>query len=198
MIRIGITGHIGAGKTTVAKIFQSFGAKYIDADKVGHKILKEKKVIKRLVKAFGKEILNKRGQIDRKKLAAVAFKNKKNQKKLNALTHPIITKEITNQSRGRGLAVIEAALLFESELKEKIDFTILVTAPQKMKWQRVKDNYPDMKRRIACQTPERELRKKVNFVIANRGSLTDLKKACQKLWEIIKAKFQPIESSSSG
>ncbi len=191
MIRIGIGGNIGAGKTTVAKIFQSLGAKYIDADKIGHQILKEKRIKERLLEAFGREILNKKGEIDRKRLAAIAFQSKRNQERLNSLTHPLIIKEImrlTTQragAKGEGIAVIEAALLFESGLADKVDYTIWITAPHRLKEARAKKRYKDIKRRLLWQLRDWRAKKMADFVIENRGGLEDLKRECQKVWQFL-------------
>ncbi|MEO0102715.1 MAG: dephospho-CoA kinase [candidate division WOR-3 bacterium] len=186
MIRIGITGNIGAGKSTVAKILQTFGAKYIDADKIGHKILSQEAVKRKLVKTFGKNILNKKGKIVRKKLAAVAFQSKEKEKKLNAITHPPIIKEICRRTKGKGIALIEATLLFESDLKNKVDYTIWVSAPRRLKIERAKKRYKDAQERLSWQMPEDEGKKLADFVIKNNGELKQLKEQCRKVWQTVK------------
>jgi len=183
MIRIGIGGNIGSGKTTVAKIFNDLGAKYINADVIGHKILDNKTVAEQLIRVFGPKILSPKGKIDRKKLAEVAFQNKAHQKKLNSITHPLIIREIIKRTQGKGVAVIEAPLLFECDLIRIVDYSILVTASDKLRLKRVKNKYPDIEKRLALQMPEKEARKRADFIIANRGSLSQLKKKCQKLWK---------------
>ncbi|MEO0098192.1 MAG: dephospho-CoA kinase [candidate division WOR-3 bacterium] len=186
MLRIGITGNIGAGKSTVAKILKTFGAKYIDADKIGHKILFRKEIKRKLVKAFGKEILDSKGRIIRKNLATVAFRSKENQQRLNEILHPPIIKEICRKTKGKGIALIEAALLFESDLKNEVDYTIWVSAPRRLKIERAKKRYKDAEERLSCQIPEKEGKKLADFIIKNEGGIKELKKECQRLWQMIK------------
>lgn len=173
----------------MAKILKTFGVKYIDADKIGHKILSQETAKRKLVKAFGKEILNKKGKIERKKLAAVAFQSKENQKKLNAITHPPIIKEICRRTKGKGIVLIEASLLFDSDLKNKVDYTIWVSAPKRLKIARVKKRYEDAKERLSQQRPENEGKKLADFIIENKGGLKELKEKCRRLWQMIRGRL---------
>uniref|UniRef100_A0A7C3UXK1 Dephospho-CoA kinase n=1 Tax=candidate division WOR-3 bacterium TaxID=2052148 RepID=A0A7C3UXK1_UNCW3 len=191
MIRIGITGNIGAGKTTVGKIFQSFGASFFDADKIGHEILSHKNAKEKLLKSFGKEILTRKGEIDRKKLAQKAFQSPQRQKIINRLTHPLIIKEIIRRTKGKGVAVIEASLLFESSLAERMDYIIWVSAPRKLKLKRAEKKYPDAEKRLLLQLKEGEGKRRADFVLENKGSLSLLKKKALLIWERIVKSIPP-------
>jgi len=95
---IGITGSIGSGKTTAAKIFSKYHYTRIDADEIGHELLKSNKKIKnKLITYFGNEIIGKNGNIDRKKLGGIVFNDKNELKKLNSIMHPLIINEIKNK-----------------------------------------------------------------------------------------------------
>ncbi|MDH4156948.1 MAG: dephospho-CoA kinase [candidate division Zixibacteria bacterium] len=98
---IGVTGQIGAGKSTAAAILKSFGAAVVDADKIGRQVVDDNPPLLRwLVRAFGDRILNRRGNLDRRRLAALAFENDASGQRLNQLVHPYLLKELHRQVKG--------------------------------------------------------------------------------------------------
>ena len=109
-IVIGLTGGIGTGKSTVARILKDLGLKLIDADQIGHEFLTSgTKVYNQLVKSFGEKILRPDGEIDREVLGGLVFSDAKKRQILNNLTHPAIREEIIEkieESRGRGEDVV--------------------------------------------------------------------------------------------
>src|SRR3989344_1345761 len=95
---IGITGPIGSGKTTVAKLFSRHWYDRIDADEISHQIMKNNSVVyKKIIQEFGNKILDKNKNIDREKLGDIVFNYATKLKKLNSIMHPIIINEIKNK-----------------------------------------------------------------------------------------------------
>ena len=129
---IGLTGPIGAGKSTVAQRFAERGFYVVDADRVARKIVeKGSAVLPKLANAFGNDILEPDGSLNRKKLATLAFTSKENTQLLNDLTHPAIISEVNNEieSCQQNLVLLDAPQLFESGLNEICDKVIAITAP---------------------------------------------------------------------
>jgi len=91
---IGVTGNIGCGKTTVAQMFGALGAEVIEADRIGHLLLKKDGVKERIIQTFGKSILDEDGEISREKLRKMVFRDKKKLKQLNLILHPLMGEEI--------------------------------------------------------------------------------------------------------
>jgi len=87
---LGITGSIGSGKTTIAKIFSKRHFNRIDADEIGHQIIKNEEIKDKIIKAFGKDVLDKNGEIGRNRLGSVVFNDDKKLKKLDSIMHPLI------------------------------------------------------------------------------------------------------------
>lgn len=192
---IGLTGGAGSGKSTVAKIFQKRGAKIIDADRIGHKLLKPGSPCSaKAVKTFGREIVVK-GKIDRKVLGRIVFSDKRKLAELNKITHPCILKQIreniTNikKSGYHGMVVIDAALIIQWGWKKRLDCIIMVDAPVRVRLERlrVKGISLDQAQRImAQQISPREMRQEADRVIENRGSLSGLQEQVLKVWWSIK------------
>ncbi len=139
---VGLTGQIGSGKSTAAKILSSMGAVVIDADRIGREVVEQSPaLLKKLVREFGRPILNRSGNLNRKKLAAAAFQNHQSKQKLNALVHPYLLKELRRQCRALSktneLVVIDAALLLDWELDREIDAVIVVHASQQVRLDRL-------------------------------------------------------------
>ncbi len=182
---IGITGSVGSGKTTVSMILCKNGFRIIDADKIGHDIIrKNPTAYKRIVSQFGKRVLDKKKNIDRKKLGNIVFKNKKKLAKLNQITHPEILKEINNQilrSKCRNIA-IDAPLLFESKMERMFDKIVLVKASEKNIFLRNKKfSKQKLKTVLKAQAPVKGKIKKADFVIDNDGSINDLEDKVLKI-----------------
>ncbi len=139
---VGLTGKTGSGKSTVSKILEEKGAAIIDGDKVARKVLaKDNTLLLKLSESFGDTII-KDGVLDRKALAALAFKDKESTEKLNEVTHPHITKEVNKRllelkSKGVRVAVIDAAALFESEISKKCDIIVVTHAPKDERLKRI-------------------------------------------------------------
>ena len=176
MLKIGITGSIGAGKSTVAGIFKVLGVPVFDADATAKNILNTDPVLReQIAAAFGSETY-KNGLLDRKYLATLVFNNPDQLAKLNALVHPA-TIEAANiwakhwEEQGCPYILKEAALLFEAGTNVGLDFIIGVTAPVEMRIARVMERdhvtREEVLKRMQHQLDDTEKMKRCNFVIDN-------------------------------
>lgn len=175
--KIGVTGGIGSGKTTVCRIFETLGIPIYYADDRAKAIMIEnKELIKTIKKIFGKEAYHKDGTLNRTHIAGIAFANKGKLALLNAAVHPAVAEDGKNWHRKQRrvpYTVKEAALLFEAGSYKQLDYVITVTAPEEIRIQRVinrdKTTKKQVKARIDKQMPEEEKVKLSDFVIDNDG-----------------------------
>lgn len=191
-IVVGLTGSFGSGKTTVAKIFKLLGAQVINADSIAHRIIKpQTKVYKKIIHAFGKDIVNKDRTINRDKLAKVVFNNKNLLERLNKIMHPQIIKIIKDKikSSKSKFIVIDAPLLIETGLHRAVDKLIVVKTDPEMQLKRIKDKFSfspgEILKRIRYQIPLKEKIRLADFVIDNSETLDNTKKQVariRRLW----------------
>jgi len=188
---IGLTGPIGSGKSTAAKILHRLGAYIIDADRIGHLILyPQSSTWGQVVKAFGSKILKRGGQIDRRKFSEMVFADLKKLKKLNTIMHPKMREIIKKEAKealtampGR-LVVINAAVLKEMGLIPFVDQVWVITASKEKRVRRLKKKKfknEQVARRIKAQLSEIDYLKTADEVIKNNGSLLKLKLLMQTL-----------------
>ena len=133
MKRIGLTGNIGSGKSTVARIFEILGVPVYHADLQAREILESGKVVEQINNLFGKEVIKSQQQVDRKALAAIVFNDKSKLETLNNLIHPLVEYDFAewcNLHKESVYILHEAAILFESGFDRLFDANILVTAPE--------------------------------------------------------------------
>lgn len=193
---IGLTGGIVSGKSTVARMFKDLGAKIVDADKLGHKvILPQETAWKRIIKIFGKDILQKDQTINRKKLGKIVFANQNLLKKLNKITHPeiikLIKKEISlakNDSKEeKNILIIDAALIYETKIDRLMDKIIVVYLDEEEQLKRlIKRNNLSKKealQKIKSQIPLKEKIEIADYVIDNSNSLDKTREQVKKIWE---------------
>jgi dephospho-CoA kinase len=174
MLKIGITGGIGAGKSTVAGIFKVLGVPVFDADATAKNILNSDPILsEQIAAAFGSETY-KNGLLDRKYLATLVFNNPNQLAKLNALVHPATiaaADKWASRFTDKPYIIKEAALLFEAGTNEGLDYIIGVTAPVELRIARVMER-DDVAReevlsRMQHQLDDTEKMKRCNFVIDN-------------------------------
>ena len=174
MLKIGITGGIGAGKSTVAGIFKVLGVPVFDADATAKNILNTDPVLRdQIAAAFGSETY-KNGLLDRKYLATLVFNNPNQLAKLNALVHPATiaaADKWASRFADRPYIIKEAALLFEAGTYVGLDYIIGVTAPVELRITRVMDRDKVSREavlsRMQHQLDDTEKMKRCNFVIDN-------------------------------
>lgn len=142
---IGLAGGIGSGKSTVAKMLGRLGAEALDADAMVHELLREPATVRKIVRRFGEEVLDRRGAIDRSKLGAAAFRSRKSIRDLEAILHPQVSRRMKKhiaglrRTRGKHVVVIDAPLLFEAGLDALCDEIIFVHAPKTKRLQRLRE-----------------------------------------------------------
>lgn len=192
---IGITGSIGTGKSTVARIFAGLGATIIDADKIAHNVIMPNgPVYKKVISLFGKSILTKDKRINRKKLGRIVFKDKKKLRLLNSLIHPEVIKRIRSmikkKSARKRFYVIDVPLLIESGMHKNVDRLIVVTASRKAQVSRCRQKFgmstDEITKRMRSQIPLSRKKRLAHFIIDNNGSIASAKKQARIIWEEIK------------
>lgn len=174
-LTIGVTGGIGSGKTTVCKVFKLLGAPVFEADEAAKKLLDNDQQVKSgLIHLFGENIYTPNGTIDRKKLAGIIFNDKIQLSKMNELVHPAVRKNFENWVKHHEhfpYVIHEAAILFESGFYKIMDYTILVTAPENERIERVmkrdKVSRQKVEERINNQFPEEKKQELANLVLMN-------------------------------
>ncbi len=177
-LKVGITGGIGSGKTTVCKIFESLGIPVYNADErakwlmVNHPL-----IVKGLKDLFGEQAYLGDGSLNRKGIAAIVFSDKEKLNQLNALVHPAVYQDGEDWHASFSdvpYTIKEAALHFESGAYRTMDVMITVFAPEEMRLQRVINrddaNLQEVKDRMSKQMPDQEKMEKSDFVIYNDGT----------------------------
>ena len=193
---IGLTGGIVSGKSTVALMFKDLGAKIVDADKLGHSvILPHEPAWEKIVKIFGKDVLQNDLTIDREKLGKIVFANQSLLKKLNDITHPEITKIIKKEIDSlknktynqKKILIIDAALIYEAKIDRLMEKIIVVYIDEDEQIKRlIKRNNlskDEALQRIKSQMPMKEKVKMADYVIDNSNSLDKTKKQVEKIWK---------------
>ncbi len=193
MFIIGLTGSLKTGKSTVAKLFKDRGVEVIDADQLAHVVINSKgKGFKKVVKVFGSEILSK-GEIDRKKLARLVFNDPQALKKLEKIIHPLVIQEMRQKIRRlrklklKQKVLLDVPLLFETGLDRLVDFTIVVKSSRALQIKRaVQDlniSSQQAMMRIQAQMPLKEKIQWADCVIDNNGSIPNLRKKVDLIWQ---------------
>ena len=191
---IGLTGSFGSGKSTVSRIFASYGAKIIDADKIAHSYLKPGgRVYQKIVSAFGPSIIGKNKAIDRCALGKIVFSDEKQLKKLNNIIHPEVRRAIQLKLAGikKGVVILDAPLLLEAGLKNAVSKLIVVEIDKDTQLERLLKKTSlsrrDILKRIKFQIPQNVKLRSANFIIDNSGTLKETKKQVlairRKLWK---------------
>jgi len=189
MLRIGLTGGIACGKSVVADMFSARGAHVIKADEIAHRLMRPGEAVYAAVVAqFGQDILDEDGKINRQKLAALAFAACRPRiEELNRLIHPAVVAEQDRWSEqvGRedpaGLAMVEAALIFEAGLRGHFDRIVVVVCNPEQKIERLAARLRigreaarvEVERRSRAQWPDTEKAALADMIIRNTGSLEE-------------------------
>lgn len=180
MIKVGLTGGIGSGKSTVTKHLLEMGIKVIDADIISREVLNVySSILDEIRTEFGEEVFNEDNALNRKKLGSIVFSNEKKRKKLENIIIPYIKKEIFNkfhefEEEGESICILDAPTLMENNLHLEMDYNILVWVDRETQIERVIKR-DELKRsevinRINAQMSLEDKKKDADFIIDNRGS----------------------------
>lgn len=192
MLVVGLTGGIGAGKSTFASLLAARGAHVIDADKIGHEILAPGKPSwHSVVDQFGDEILAATSlDIDRKRLAAIVFSDPGKLAALNAITHPEILRRVADEMdrwrKTEDIVVLDAALIVEMGLVDALDVVVVITSSAELRKERLIRNRgmagTDVDARIAAQASTEDLVARADIVVVNEGDELALASEADRVW----------------
>jgi dephospho-CoA kinase len=173
MLLIGVTGGIGSGKSTVCNLFRCLEIPVFNADEAGRELLaNDSRVIEKVATIFGKQVILN-GTPDRKKIAEIVFTNPAKLAELSAIIHPAVRKKFAAWAAEQKSPYVidEAAILFETGIYKKLDYTILVQAPEELRIKRIVQrdgtNEAAIKDRMKNQWSEEQKKGLANFVIIN-------------------------------
>jgi dephospho-CoA kinase len=200
MILVGLTGNIGSGKSTVARLFEERGATIIDADVLARRAVEPGTLgLRRLVELWGEGILSPDGALDRAALRHIVFDAPEELERLNAIVHPEVERLRDAEfqaavARGERVVVYDVPLLFERHLADRFDVIVLVDAPRPLRLERlVRDRdlrEDEAMAMIAAQMPAELKRARADFIIDNDGTLADLEDRAGEVWESLQQMVQ--------
>ncbi len=192
MLLVGLTGGIGAGKSTFAVLLAERGAQVIDADLIARDILKpDEPAWHSVVDQFGDEILVPGTmEVDRSRLAAQVFSDPQKLAALNAIVHPVIVARVADEleklRRTDAVVVLDAALIVEIGLVDALDVLVVVTAPEDVRRARLMRgrgmHEADAAARMRAQAADEKVRSAADIVVENAGSLEDLAREADRVW----------------
>jgi len=202
ILRVGLTGNIASGKSTVAGWLSEVGCQVLDADRLSHECLRPGEAThERVVAAFGEAILVHDGTIDRRALGVLVFADAEARGRLEAILHPAIrdheqrwAEEIARRVE-RAILVTEAALLYETGSASRYDRMVVVTAPDEIRLQRlVSKGLPadDARTRMGAQMPQKEKAARADYVINNGTTLESLRDATQQVAESLRTDLEHL------
>jgi dephospho-CoA kinase len=189
----GLTGGIGSGKSTVAHLLEEYGIPVVSADELSRMVVAPgSRGLADVVEAFGTEVLDDKGELDRKKMGQIVFTTPERRRQLEAILHPRIRERYEQvldalEKAGHPVMVYEVPLLFEKKLDEQDEMkaVILVTATADTRIARVKERdsltTDEVLARMQAQMPEQEKRERANYVVHNDGDLDDLRREVEYL-----------------
>ncbi len=200
MLRVGLTGGIACGKSTVAAMMRDLGCHVLDADRMAHHLIEPgQPAYDDVVREFGRDILDARGRVARAKLAEIVFADPARLARLNAIIHPPVLAELDRElarlagDDSQGVAVVEAALLVESGYYHRLDRLIVVWCTPEQQYLRLTDpasgrgmSPEQAKRRVAAQLGLAEKRKLASDEIDCSGTLEQTRRQVAELVDRLK------------
>ncbi|MFG1701958.1 dephospho-CoA kinase [Nonomuraea sp. M3C6] len=191
MLKIGLTGGIGSGKSEVSKRLAARGAVVIDADRIAREVVEPGTAgLARVVAAFGDEVLRPDGSLNREKLGSIVFADSERLAALNAIVHPLVGERVAElQARAADDAIVvyDVPLLAENKLAPMYDVVIVVDAADEVRIRRLAEHRgmpkADAKARIAAQASREDRLAVADIVIPNEGSLAELDARVAEVWD---------------
>lgn len=191
-LRIGLTGGIGSGKSTVAGMFADRGAVLIDADAIAREVVEPATAgLAAVVDRFGPGVLDPHGALDRPKLASIVFGDDQQRQALNAIVHPLVgarMAELMAAAPPDAVVVWDVPLLVENDSAGGFDVVVVVEADAELRLARLAARgmaEPDARERMAAQASDAQRRAVADEVIVNDGDLDQLRRRVDEVWEKI-------------
>ena len=185
MLRVGITGGIGSGKTEVRKLFARSGFPTLSADELAKTISNRNSVVRRrIIRLLGSDAYQANGTLNRPIVAERVFGNRKKERALNAIIHPYVLREVKErfaalERKGAPVALVEAALIYEAGLDRDLDFVIMVDARRDLRTRRVlkrdQTSAHAIGKRMAAQWSTRRKKNKSQIILRNNGTPGELR-----------------------
>ena len=206
MLLVGLTGGIGAGKSTVAELLAARGAVIVDADQVARAVVEPgQPALAKLVERFGDGILDSDGRLDRAALAKVAFSDDESRRALEAITHPAINEEFTRrvaESPSDAIVVLDVPLLAESEQARKRPYqtVIVVEASRDVRLARLEArgvDRADAEARMGAQAGDDERRKLATYVVDNGGDRAALDRRIDDIWSDLQNRHRELQAGAT-
>jgi len=191
VLKIGLTGGIGSGKSTVSSWFKRKGVEVLDADRIAHEVLGTREIIEQIREHFGDVVLTRSGEVNRRQLGKIVFADPQARKTLETITHPTIREKLLKRSaelasHGIPIVVWDVPLLFEAGLHEFVDEIWVVWADYETQLKRVaqRDELPEseIRARISAQMPLSEKVKFADVVIDNSGAWENTEEQLEREW----------------
>ena len=189
----GLTGGAASGKSTVARMFQDLGARIIDADRIGHEMLRSSSpAYAEILRQFGKEILDDSGEIDRSRLGRIVFGDLQKLQQLNAIVHPRIIARVEDLAAQYhaddpgAVILVDAALIFEAGIRGRFDKVVVAWCRPDQQIERLMAKSgltrEEAERRIAAQMPAEEKRRRADYLIDCSGSLESTREQVRRVY----------------
>ncbi len=195
MFHVGITGNVGAGKSTVVSLFAGWGATVIDTDVLAREVvLPDNPALDKIRETFGDEVIGEDGGLDRAAMRSIAFAEPKMRWKLEDILHPAIRtryRELLGEAEARGDRIVIGVvpLLFETDMQSDFDAVLVVDAPADVRIDRLvgkRGLTADEARAVAAaQMPAEEKRERADLVIDNDSDITTLERRAWETWKEI-------------
>jgi dephospho-CoA kinase len=191
-MKVGLTGGIGAGKSTVADLFSQKGAVVIRSDELARLVVEPQTPgFQQVIDRFGKDFVNSEGYIDRAKLAQIVFQDDAALKDLENIIHPLVrskTNQIIDQHTSETIIVNEIPLLLEKKMESLFDFLVIVISSEKNRLERLAQRglaAEQATARMAKQVSDEERKAAADFLIVNDGNLDQLEADVEKIWQTL-------------
>jgi dephospho-CoA kinase len=194
MLKVGLTGGIASGKSTVSRIFASFGAKVLDADEVAREVLLPgQPAWTKLRRAFGQEFFHPDGTVKRKQLRKLVFADPEKRSQLNAIVHPEVMKEINRRSEilsssvQTGVLLVDVPLLLEVGVANRFDKVVVVYVSKSVQINRLQQrdgiSEEEAKQALKAQMALSKKVEQADYVIDNSGTLDETQAQVQRVWQ---------------
>ena len=203
MLKVGLTGGIASGKSTVAEMFRRHGAHLIDADRVSRDVVAPgRPALEEIVEAFVRGVLRPDGALDRAALAAIVFNDDDARARLNAIVHPRIWEEedrlcaIHEARDPDGVVMIDAAVIIEAGGAGRVDLMVVVDVDAEDQLERLAAkgmSEEEARSRIRAQMPVAEKRTYGDYVLNNRGPVEETGRQVERVWRVLAARARAMK-----